>query len=98
MDQISAGASICESRRQNVPTEDWHTDGNKLLTVSSNLNLFIFEFEWFSKQISGLRPSHLRRREHLMSLAFCTRYIDVLWNPLVEDTTFRSVTAQMYPD
>ena len=23
-----------------------------------------------------------------MSLAFCTRYIDDLWNPLVEETTF----------
>ena len=33
-----------------------------------------------------------------MSLAFCTRYIDDLWNPLVEETTFRSVTAQMYPE
>lgn len=33
-----------------------------------------------------------------MSLAFCTRYIDDLWNPLVEETTFRVVTAQMYPE
>ena len=33
-----------------------------------------------------------------MSLAFCTRYIDDLWNPLVEETTFRPVTAQMYPE
>ena len=32
-----------------------------------------------------------------MSLAFCTWYIDDLWNPLVEETTFRAVTAQMYP-
>ena len=58
----------------------------------------MFEFEWFSEQISRLRPWHLRPREQLMSLAFCTRYIDDLWNPLVEETTFRSVTAQMYPD
>ena len=33
-----------------------------------------------------------------MSLAFCTRYIHDLWNPLVEEATFRSVIAQMYPD
>ena len=33
-----------------------------------------------------------------MNLAFCTRYIDDLWNPLVEETTFRAVTAQMYPE
>ena len=33
-----------------------------------------------------------------MSLAFCTRHIDDLWNPLVEETTFRAVTAQMYPE
>ena len=33
-----------------------------------------------------------------MSLAFCTRYIDDLWNPLVEEASFRSVTAKMYPD
>ena len=30
-----------------------------------------------------------------MSLAFCTRYIDDLWTPLVEETTFRAVTTQM---
>ena len=64
----------------------------------ANLTLFMFEFEWFSEQISRLRPWHLRRREQLMSLAFCTRYIDDLWNPLVEETTFRAVTAQMYPE
>ena len=58
----------------------------------------MFEFEWFSEQISRLRPWHLRRREQLMRLAFCTRYIDDLWNPLMEEATFRSVTAQMYPD
>ena len=33
-----------------------------------------------------------------MCLAFCTRYIDDLRNPLVEEVMFRSVTAQMYPD
>ena len=27
-----------------------------------------------------------------------TRYMDNLWNPLVQETTFRSVTAHMYPD
>ena len=32
-----------------------------------------------------------------MRLAFCTRYIHDLWNPLVEEATFRSVAAQMYP-
>jgi len=64
----------------------------------ANLTLFMFEFEWFSEQISRLRPWHLRRREQLMRLAFCTRYIDDLWNPLMEEATFRSVTAQMYPD
>ena len=35
VDQISAGASLCESRRQNIPTGDWSADGNKLLTISS---------------------------------------------------------------
>ena len=34
-----------------------------------------------------------------MNLACCTRYIDDLWNPLVEETTFRAVTdTQMYPE
>ena len=40
----------------------------------------------------------LTTKGQLMSLAFCTRYIDDLWNPLVEEVTFISVTAQMYPD
>ena len=36
--------------------------------------------------------------EQLMNLAFFTRYIDDLWNPLVDETTFTSLTAQMYPE
>ena len=61
-----------------------------------NLTLFMFEFEWFSEQIS--RRQTLRRRGQFMNLAICTRCIHDLWNPLVEETTFRAVTAQMYPE
>ena len=58
----------------------------------------MFEFEWFSQQISQLKPWHLRNREQLMRLAFCTRYVDDLWNPLVNEAEFMLIAAQIYPD
>ena len=72
--------------------------GTSCSPLLANLSVFMFEFEWFTEQISRLRPWHLWRREQLMSLAFCTRCISDLWNPLVAETTFRAVTAQMYPE
>ena len=33
----------------------------------------------------------------LRKLSFCTRYIDDLWNPLVEHNIFQSIVQQIYP-
>ena len=64
----------------------------------ANLTLFMFEFEWFSQQISQLRPWHLRKREQLWRLSYCTRYIDDLWNPLVRESEFTAMAARIYPE
>ena len=67
-------------------------------TYLANLTLFMFEFEWFSQQISELKLWHLRKREQPMRLAFCTRCVDDLWNPLVNEAEFILVAAQIYLD
>ena len=33
----------------------------------------------------------------LLYLSCCTRYIDDLWNPLVDEKTFRNITKKIYP-
>ena len=63
----------------------------------ANLTLVMFEFEWFAQQISTLRAWNLRKREQLQRLAYCTRYIDDLWNPLVAEGEFTEIAANMYP-
>ena len=63
----------------------------------ANLTLFMFEFEWFAQQISTLRAWNVRKREQLQRLAYCTRYIDDLWNPLVAEGEFTEIAANMYP-
>ena len=39
----------------------------------------------------------MRKREQLQRLAYCTRYIDDLWNPLVNEEEFKEIAANMYP-
>ena len=72
----------------------------------ANLVLFMYEFEFFTEAISKLRPWHDQLPDHplhgqhnlIRKLSFCTRYIDDLWNPLVDKATFQSIVKKMYPD
>ena len=69
----------------------------------ANLMLFMYELEYFSKAI----PSAMQKRDPEMKkkriqlireLSMCTRYIDDIWNPLVEPKRFQKISAQMYPE
>ena len=46
---------------------------------------------------AGVRAWNLRKREQLQRLAYCTRYIDDLWNLLVAEGEFTEIAANMYP-
>ena len=72
--------------------------GTSCAPFRANLTLSVYEFEWFAKQIFALKPWHLKKRDTLWRLSFCTRYIDDLWNPLVSNSAFQSMTANMYPE
>ena len=57
----------------------------------------MYEFEFFTEHISKLRPQHDEAHWLLRTLSFCTRYIDDLRNPLVEQSEFQEIAKQMYP-
>merc|ERR1719478_325686 len=64
----------------------------------ANLMLFMYEFEYFKKFIKQHDPLRYQpARDMLQYLSCCTRYIDDLWNPLVDEKTFRKITKQIYP-
>ena len=63
----------------------------------ANLMLFMFEFEWFAQEISSSRAWDVRKTERLQQLAYCTRYIDDLWNPLISKEVFKEIAREMYP-
>ena len=67
----------------------------------ANLFLFMYEFEYMSALISDLKPWEIEKQEgkwqFIRNLSFCTRYIDDLWNPLVDKTEFEKITVEMYP-
>ena len=75
----------------------------------ANLVLFMFEFEYFTEQISSIRewsstsstealdPTRRHTIQQLRRLAQCTRYIDDLWNPLVDREQFQEIVKHMYP-
>ena len=75
MDRISAGYLYVKVGDKIHRQEIGVSMGTSCSPFLANLNLFMFEFKWFSEQNSRLRPWHLQRREQLMNLTFCTRYI-----------------------
>ena len=72
----------------------------------ANLVLFMYELEYFTEFISRMRPYHEDLPNHpmhgahslLRRLSFCTRYIDDLWNPLVEKSEFQKIVKKIYPE
>jgi len=79
----------------------------------ANLVLFMYEFTFFTEEISKLRPWHVTlshescvlpsgqlgsKIQDLRKLALCTRYIDDLWNPLMKKAKFQAIVKQIYPD
>jgi len=67
----------------------------------ANIMLFMYEFDYFSEQVSKLQPWDTQSRspawKHLRDLSICTRYMDDLWNPLVDRATFEAITKLIYP-
>ena len=71
----------------------------------ANLVLFMYELEYFVEEISKCdvwhcdSPGHELQHQHdrIRRLAFCTRYIDDLWNPLVSANEFKTVVKAIYP-
>ena len=67
----------------------------------ANIMLFMYEFEYFSTEISKLKPCDINSKSTawllLRDLSFCTRYIDDLWNPRVDRNTFEEIVKKMYP-
>ena len=61
-----------------------------------NLKLFMYDFEYFSDEISRLKPWHLHQKDIFFKLSLCTSYIDDLWNPLMSKESFHKVTKKMY--
>ena len=67
----------------------------------ANIMLFMYEFGYFSEQVSKLQPWDTQAKspawKHLRDLSICTRYIDDLWNPLVDRAAFEAITKLIYP-
>ena len=66
-------------------------------SLNIKLTTLIILQNWFAQQISTLKAWEIRKQEQLQRLAYCTRYIDDLWNPLVAEVEFREIAAQIYP-
>ena len=73
--------------------------GTNCAPFLANLLLFMYELEFVTLQVSKLKPWHagLPAWHRLQQLAMCTRYIDDLWNPLVQADKFKQITRQIYP-
>ena len=67
----------------------------------ANIMLFMYEFDYFSERVSNLQPWEIRTQstawQQLRDLSICTRYIDDLWNPLVDRAAFEAITKLIYP-
>ena len=65
----------------------------------ANLTLFMYEYEFFQDFIRKHDPAtNCTKRKLLWRLSCCTRYIDDLWNPLVDEQLFRCITKKIYPE
>ena len=65
----------------------------------ANLMLFMYELEYFKTWIKQHDPlRNQKAKDMLQYLSCCTRYIDDLWNPLVNEETFRDITTHIYPE
>ena len=79
--------------------------GTNCSPFMANLVLFMYELEYFVEEISKCEvwhcdsPGHELQHQHdrIRRLAFCTRYIDDLWNPLVSANEFKTVVKAIYP-
>ena len=61
--------------------------------------LFMYEYEAFQRFIDKYNPiKNETARQSLWRLSCCTRYIDDLWNPLVNESFFKKFTEKMYPE
>ena len=82
--------------------------GTSCSPFMANLVLFMFELEYCTEQVSKFklwRDDRGRRSINKMTklgalnkLAHCTRYIDDLWNPLVDKETFLRIAKEIYPE
>ena len=72
----------------------------------------MYEFLFFTNEIASIKPwqaeldnilmkdqgrSPYKKLNLLRKLSCCTRYIDDLWNPLVEKNKFQQIVKQIYP-
>ena len=65
----------------------------------ANLLLFMYEFQFVTDFMSK-KPNMVNGSDAhnvLRKLSFCARYIDDLWNPLIETEAFKRITKAIYP-
>ena len=61
--------------------------------------LFMYEFQFVTDFMSK-KPNMVHGSDAhnvLRKLSFCARYIDDLWNPLIETEAFKRITKAIYP-
>jgi len=63
--------------------------------------LYMYELEYSSKVIPSAAQKKdavlkAKRIELIRELSMCTRYIDDMWNPIVEPKRFQNICAQIY--
>ena len=60
----------------------------------------MYAFDYFSERVSTLQPWEIRTQstawQQPRDLSICTRYIDDLWNPLVDCAAFEAITKLIY--
>ena len=82
--------------------------GTSCSLFMADLALFMFKLEYCIEQVSKFKLWRDDRGQHsinkttkldvLNKLAHCTRYIDDLWNPLVDKETFQIIVKEIYPE
>ena len=82
--------------------------GTSCSPFMANLVLFMFELEYCTEQVSKFRlwrneqgqfsVKESKELDLLRRLTHCTRYIDDLWNPLVDKATFQKIAKDIYPE
>ena len=75
--------------------------GTKCSPWLADLTLYMYELEYFSSEISRLKPWEIHSQspswQRLRDLSLCTRYMDDLWNPLVDKADFQATAQKIYP-